>query len=143
MESETIHIKDSWCSSYAALQIVLTYMQIFKACTFSANPCIWQAAWRKARAHTPSHKQQGTCAQALKSFEDLQSVHESRTAPQSTRTYVARKLLPQCSSHSFEQRTRTEKNMVHGAEDFLGAPPPEILPSLVRFGARLRIRHIW
>jgi hypothetical protein len=52
------------------------HMQIFKACTCSVNPCIWQA-WYKARAHTPSHKQQGTCAQALKSFEGLRSVHES------------------------------------------------------------------
>jgi hypothetical protein len=47
------------------IQTALTYMQIFKACTFSANPCMWQA-WHKAQAHTPSHKQEGTCAQALK-----------------------------------------------------------------------------
>jgi hypothetical protein len=33
---------------------------------------------------------------------------------------------------------RKEENMVHGAECFLGAPLPEILPSLVRFGAPLQ-----
>jgi hypothetical protein len=32
---------------------------------------------------------------------------------------------------------RKEENIVHGAEDFLGAPLTEILPSLVRFGAPL------
>jgi hypothetical protein len=79
METETAHMNETRLSSYAAHDHdlnVLTYMQIFKAYTFSANPCIWQA-WHKAQAHTPSHKQQGTCAQALKSLQDLQSVHES------------------------------------------------------------------
>jgi hypothetical protein len=58
---------------------------------------------QKARAHNPSHKQEGTCAQALKSFEAF-TKHE--TTAQSTR-----KLLAQ-----------NYKHIVHGAEGFLGAP---------------------
>jgi hypothetical protein len=79
MDTETEHMNETRFSSYAAHDNdlnLLTYMQIFKACTFPVNHGIWQAS-HKAQAHNPSHKQEGTCAQALKSFEDLQSVHEA------------------------------------------------------------------
>jgi hypothetical protein len=34
-------------------------------------------------------------------------------------------------------KEKKEENIVHDAKGFLGAPLPEILPSLVRFGAPL------
>jgi hypothetical protein len=34
-------------------------------------------------------------------------------------------------------KEKKQENIVHGAEGFLGAPLPEMLPSLARFGAPL------
>ena len=136
METETIHINDSWRSSYAAHDHdlnVLTYMQIFKACPFSVNHGIWQAS-NKAQARTSSHKQQGTWTQALKSFEDLHSVHDAWNN--------TRKLFAQSSLQWLEQKN-TKAHIVPGAECISGAFLWEILPSLVGFGAPLpHAQHI-
>ena len=63
MDTETAHMNETLFSSYDAHDHdpnALTYAGLQSMYLL----CIWQA-WRKARAHTTSHKQEGTCAQAL------------------------------------------------------------------------------
>ena len=63
MGTETADMNETRFSSYAAHDHdpnALTYADLHSMYLL----CIWQA-WYKARAHNPSHKQQGTCAQAF------------------------------------------------------------------------------
>jgi hypothetical protein len=136
MQSETARINEAWFSSYAAhghdpncADIYADLQSMYLLCKSMHMAGLAQST----SAHALTQATRDLCP----SLEIIRGPAEHETTPQSTRRYVARQLLTQCSSHSFERRTKKKENIVHGAQCFLGAPLYEILPSLVRFGAPL------
>jgi hypothetical protein len=133
-----------------ALMLHMTMIQMFSnTCRSSKHvPSLQTHAYGRLGAKherkLPHTSNKGPVPKPWNHSRTCRTFTSHETTAQSTRRYVARKLLPQCSSHSFEQRTRTEDNIVHGAEGTVGAFLWEILPSLVRFGAPLpHAQHVW
>jgi hypothetical protein len=145
METETAHMNETQFISYAAHDHDPNCADICRSSKHvpSLQIIVYGRLCTKARAHTPSHMQEGTCAQALKSFEDLHSVHESRDNSSKHKNVCRCKPFTAASIAFVRTRNKKRRNIVHGAECFLGAPLPEILPSLARFGAPLpHAQHI-
>jgi hypothetical protein len=76
METETAHMNETQSISYAAHDHDPNCADICRSSKHvpSLQIIVCGRLCTKARAHTPSHKQEKTCAQALKSYEDVQSV---------------------------------------------------------------------
>jgi hypothetical protein len=65
------------------------HMQIFKACTFFVNHCIWQAL-HKARTHTASHKK-GLVLKPWNHMRTCRAFTNHETTAQSTRKHESLK----------------------------------------------------